>query len=301
MKRFLKWAGLGLGGLILLVVLVVVVQVYRYDKSMSTVVDVPNVDMVAVSDSTLLARGEHIATSFGGCTGCHGPDLSGGPPESFGPIGTMSPPNITTGEGGAGSRYTDAELARAIRYGVRHDGTSLTFMPTEEHAWWPDDDLQAVMSYVRSVPPVDMVREPSEVGVLGKVLTGFGVMDFRSALAYGESPPGTAPAPEPTARYGALIALSCKGCHAANFAGGPIPGAPADLAVPSNLTPHETGLKDWTYDDFTTLLATARRPDGTEVDPFMPTENLNRMSDLEKTALWEYLRSLEPIEFGVRN
>ncbi len=298
MKRVLKWVGAGLGGLLLLLVLVVVVQVYRYDRSMSAAIEVPLVNLAAVSDSTVLARGKHIATSFGACTGCHGPDLSGSPPESFGPIGTMSPPNITTGRGGAGARYTDAQLARAIRYGVRHDGTSLIFMPTEEHAWWPDDDLQAVISYVRSVPPVDAEREPSQTGVLGKVLTGFGVMDFRSAIAAAKSPPGIPPDPEPTARYGAFLALSCKGCHGDNLAGGPIPGAPGDLAVPANLTPHETGLKDWTYDDFTTLLATAVRPDGREIDPFMPTENLDRMTDLEKTAVWEYLRSLEPREYG---
>lgn len=298
MKRVLKWTGLGLVGLISLVIVVVVVQVFRYDQSMSAVLEVPPVNLGVVSDSTLLARGEHLATSFGGCTGCHGPDLSGSPVESFGPIGTMSPPNITTGQGGVGSQYTDAELARAIRHGIGRDGTSLSFMPTEEHAWWPDADVQAVVAYVRSVPPVDVQREPSSVGVLGKVLTGFGVMDFRSAIVAAKSDHGAPPDPEPTARYGAFLALSCKGCHGAELSGGPIPGAPADLAVPSNLTPHETGLKDWTYDDFKTLLATARRPDGSVLDEFMPTENLNRMSNLEKTAMWEYLRTIEPRETG---
>jgi mono/diheme cytochrome c family protein len=182
----------------------------------------------------VLARGQHSATSFGGCTGCHGPDLSGSPPESFGPIGVMSPPNITAERGGAGGRYTDAELAGAIRYGVRHDGTSLTFLPTEEHAWWTDDDLQAVVSYIRSVPPVDAEREPSQTGVLGKVLTGFGVMDFRSAIATPKSSLGTPPNPEPTARCGAFLAIGCKGCHGDDLSGGPIPGAPADLPMPAN-------------------------------------------------------------------
>ena len=298
MKRVLKWAAAGLVGLVLLLVIVVLVQVYRYDQSMSAMIDVPLVEVVAVQDSSVLARGKHIATSFGGCTGCHGPDLSGSPPESFGPIGSMSPPNLTTGNGGAGRLYTDAEMARAIRYGVRHDGTSLSFMPTEEHSWYPEEDLLAVLSYVRSVPPVDVQREPSQIGVLGKVLTGFGVMNFRSAYPSESTVTRTPPAPEPTARYGAFLAIGCAGCHGKNLSGGPIPGAPEDLAVPANLTPHETGLKDWSYDDFTTLLATGVRPDGREVDPFMPTENFDRMSDLEKTAVWEYLRSIEPRETG---
>ena len=298
MKRILKWTGIGIGALILLVVVVAAIQIVRFDRAMAAAVDVPEVNIVASPDSTVLARGQHVASSFGGCTACHGADLSGTPPESFGPIGVMSPPNLTSGQGGVAANYTDQQLARAIRYGVRHDGTSLMFMPTEEHIWWPDSDLQAVVSYVRSVPPVDVQREPSGTGALGKILTGFGIMDFRSAIAVQKLDVGTPPDPEPTARYGQFLALGCRGCHGEHFSGGPIPGAPADLPVPTNITPHETGVGNWTFDDFKRLLATGTRPDGTRIDPFMPIENLNRMSELEKTALWEYLQSLEPRPYG---
>ncbi|MBO6573770.1 MAG: c-type cytochrome [Rhodothermales bacterium] len=300
MKRFLKWAGASVLGLVVILVAFVGYQIYSFNSYMESPVEAPAVDLVAVADSAVLARGAHIANSYGGCAGCHGPDLSGGMVEDMGPLGVMIPSNLTTGQGGVGSEYSDAELARAIRYGVRKDGHSLLFMPSEEHVWWSDADLQAVVSYVRSLPPVDAQREPSQVGTLGKLITKFGMMELRSAAQAAHLDMGTAPDPEPTARYGAFLALSCKGCHGQGLAGGPIPGAPPDMAVPTNLTPHDTGLGTWTYDDFVHAMNTGLRPDGSQIDPFMPTEGYARMSDLEKTAMWEYLRSLPATEFGRR-
>ena len=90
------------------------------------------------------------------------------------------------------------------------------------------------------------------------------------------------------------------GCHGENLSGGPIPGAPAALPTPANLTMHETGLADWTQEDFVKLLNTGVRPDASKVDPFMGITSTRAMNDVEKTALWEYLGSVEPMEFGGR-
>lgn len=262
--------------------------------------DVPPLDMVASLDSTLLARGEHLASSLGGCRGCHASDLGGSLVEDLGPIGVMSAPNLTTGRGGVAASYSDGQLARAIRYGIDSEGKTLIFMPTAEHTWWPDEDLLALLSYIRSVRPVDREVAPTSVGLLGKVLSRFGVMELESAKAINNVPDGQAPAPEPTARYGAFLAIGCKGCHGDGFSGGKIPGAPAILATPANLTPHESGLLAWTIDDFINLLETGARPDGRLLDPFLPIQSLKAMNETEKTALWAYLRTLEPTEFGQR-
>jgi hypothetical protein len=72
------------------------------------------------------------------------------------------------------------------------------------------------------------------------------------------------------------------------------------MAVPLNLTPHETGLKGWTYDDFITLLHTGRRKNGRQLDPFMPFQAFANLSELESHALWAYLESLPPRPFGER-
>jgi hypothetical protein len=70
--------------------------------------------------------------------------------------------------------------------------------------------------------------------------------------------------------------------------------------VPLNLTPHETGLKGWTYDDFMALLRSGKRKNGKPLDPFMPVLALKNLSELETRALWAYLQSVPPRPFGDR-
>jgi hypothetical protein len=70
------------------------------------------------------------------------------------------------------------------------------------------------------------------------------------------------------------------------------------MAVPLNLTPHETGLQGWTLADFEQLLATGKRKDGRALDPMMPFAELAKMNDVEKQALFAYLQSVPPLPFG---
>jgi mono/diheme cytochrome c family protein len=110
----------------------------------------------------------------------------------------------------------------------------------------------------------------------------------------------TAPTPAPTKQYGEYLGKLCQGCHGHGLSGGPLPGAPPELPVPLNLTPHETGLKGWTYDDFNKLLTEAVRKNGKPLNPFMPIETMKHLNDTEKQALWAYLQSLPPTPFGGR-
>jgi hypothetical protein len=84
------------------------------------------------------------------------------------------------------------------------------------------------------------------------------------------------------------------------LSGGRIPGAPDSFPIPLNLTPHETGLKDWTYDDFAKLLDTGVRKNGKMLDPFMPLVAFAQYDDTERHAVWEYLRALPPTPLGNR-
>ena len=72
------------------------------------------------------------------------------------------------------------------------------------------------------------------------------------------------------------------------------------MAIPLNITPDATGIRDWTYADFEHLLATGLRPDGRKLDPMMPVQMLNAMNEIEKRALWEFLRAQPPRPFGGR-
>jgi hypothetical protein len=79
-----------------------------------------------------------------------------------------------------------------------------------------------------------------------------------------------------------------------------LPGAPKSMAVPLNITPHETGIKEWTYEDFDKMLVTGIRKNGKSLAKFMPVEAFGKMSELEKKALWAYLRTVPPVPLGNR-
>jgi hypothetical protein len=104
----------------------------------------------------------------------------------------------------------------------------------------------------------------------------------------------------PTVEYGQFLAMGCQGCHGERFSGGPLPGAPSSMAIPLNLTPHETGLKDWSFDDFNKLLSEGVRKNGRRLDPLMPYEAFRKFDDVERHALWAFLKSVPPLSFGNR-
>src|SRR6202011_3814960 len=116
-----------------------------------------------------LERGRYIATSLSGCLYCHTPHdwAAPGTPmvagmEGGGEVlpyaglpGRIVAPNLTPDpETGAG-RWTDDQLARAIREGVGHDGRALfPIMPYKHYHNMSDEDLASVVVYLRSLPPV---------------------------------------------------------------------------------------------------------------------------------------------------
>jgi len=106
--------------------------------------------------------------------------------------------------------------------------------------------------------------------------------------------------PAPTAAYGRYIARLCTGCHGDTLSGGRIPGSPASMAVPLNLTRHATGLEAWTYEDFTRMAMQGVSKNGRRLDPLMPVEILANMNDTERRALWAFLREQPARAFGGR-
>jgi hypothetical protein len=298
MKRGLKVAGsvlaigaLGLGGY-------VAMQVRAFDASMDKVYDVPVPTVVRSSDVEVLARGKHLAESVAPCaaSSCHGKDLGGGEPISMGPVATMTGPNVTAIVGA----YSDGELARLLHHGIKRDGRSVAFMPVQDYAWLPDDDVTAIVSYVRTLPVVDRVPEPTVIKTLGKVLDRKNQIVFDVARRIDHTAGVRAKGATPTVEYGQFLAMGCQGCHGEHFSGGPLPGAPSSMAIPLNLTPHESGLRDWSFDDFNKLLSDGVRKNGKRLDPLMPYEAFGKFDDIERRALWAFLKSVPSLPFGNR-
>ena len=297
-KKILKGAGATLAVLGLGFGAFIGLNVRAFDQSMEKAYDMPPLPIGRSQDPQVIARGEHLARGLGGCSSkdCHGSDFGGGKPLVMGPVGTFSGPNLTT----TLPAYSDGELARLVRFGIKKDNRSVRFMPVEDFSWMNDGDVRALISYLRTVKAVDRPNGVVTVGVLGKMLDRKDAFPIDVARRSTASPPVLAGPPEPTAAYGALLAHGCTGCHGRGFSGGPIPGAPKETPVPLNLTPHESGLAGWTYEDFDKLMKKGIRKNGKTLDPFMPIDNYGTMDETEQRALFAYLTSIPSKPFGGR-
>ena len=249
-------------------------------------------------DSAAVARGRHLATAIGTCTLCHGEDLGGALYADAGPLGVIAGPNLTRSRGGRAAPRTTADWVRAIRFGVRDDGTSLVVMPSEVYTHLSDRDLAALVAYLDGLPPVDRESPRTRFGPVGRLMLGAGRLNLLVAPKTRRLTERTEPAPGPTAEYGRYLAdvAGCHGCHGYGLSGGRVAGPPG-LPPASNLTPAGR-LPSWSEGDFVRAMRTGTRPDGTRIDEFMPWRQLGRMTDEELRAIWLYLRSVPARPFG---
>jgi mono/diheme cytochrome c family protein len=296
-RPILKWTGRLLAAVFVLALVGAGVVYAASERRLRRTYDT-TVDSVRVpTDAASIARGEHLVRHVIDCTLCHGEDLGGAVYSSSPAIGTVAGPNLTRGKGGLGADYADMDYVRAIRLGVRRDGRSLIVMPSEVFTRLSQQDLGAVIAFLRQVPPVDRDVPKSDFGPVGRALLAAGKMNI---LVAGKTPRITPPVSVPsdtTAAYGKYIAdiSGCHGCHGYGLSGGPVAGPPG-LPPASNLTP--AGIGTWTEVDLSRALREGRRPDGSQLDEFMPWKVFRGMTDAEIHAIWLYLKSVPPKPFG---
>ena len=254
-------------------------------------------------------RGEYLVESIVACGNCHTPRgmdgqqimeaaYAGGlllkTPEM-----TVFPPNITpdmkTGIGG----WTDDEIKTAITQGKRPDGTVLgPPMPFEWYALLADEDLDAIVAYLRTVPPVENAVPKSSFA-------------FPLPPAWPAAP---VPAPEGASdqvKRGFYLAGPlghCLECHTPFKepghrdyenrlgAGGFEIDGPWGLVVSANITPHpDDGIAKYTDAEIKKIVSTGMRPDGTALTPPMAIPYYAKMTDADLDALAAYLRTLPPV------
>lgn len=268
--------------------------------------------VLALSAGSVLAdpsleRGEYLVQGPMGCGNCHTPqgpngpemdkDLSGQVVDDSEMVTAISA-NITPG--GAVAGWSDAELARAIREGIRPDGSLIgPPMPFTFYRNLGDDDVASIVMYLRTVPAVD--RDP-----------GKSVYHIPLPPAYG--PPVdhvTAPERGVTVEYGAYMAgpvSHCMECHSPIGPQGPeidpdhlgVGGfefhGPWGVSVAPNLTSDpEDGIANFTDAELATMIRTGVRPDGSHMLPPMPYGYFARMTDDDLAAIIMYLRTLPPL------
>ena len=113
--------------------------------------------------AALVARGRYIFT-VASCALCHGSDGSGGAKISWRAFGTLWTRNLTPDDETGLGQWSDAEIERAIRSGVRPDGRALHWqgMIWDHASNWDEEDVRSVIAYLRALPPVrNAVLDPS--------------------------------------------------------------------------------------------------------------------------------------------
>lgn len=250
-------------------------------------------------------RGDYLVNGPAGCGNCHtplGPDGFVAGQEFSGrlvldiPEFTAYSENITPA--GAVAGWTDQEFARAIREGIRPDGSLIgPPMPFSMYRGLSDDDVMSIVAYLRTVPAVENTVPDS-------------VFNIPLPPAYGP-PVGHIPSIPAgvTVEYGAYLAgpvAHCMECHTPMGPQGPmldtalgqggfeIPG-PWGVSVSANLTTHDDGLAGYTDAEIAKMITAGIRPDGTQMMPPMPYSFLAKMTDDDLAAIILYLRTLPPL------
>lgn len=295
-SKFVRRLGIVLGVLLLLLVLSGAAIYVFSGRSLNKTWEVRPASLTINADSATIARGRHLVRVRLLCADCHGEDLGGRVVIDGMPFGRFVASNITPG--GVGATYTDADWVRALHHGIRPDGTSLLFMPSDVFTHLGPEDLAAVIAYIKTVPPVTRTNPPTELGPVGRMLVATDKAPLVMAKLIDHEAPLAAMPPEgETEEYGRYLVTTggCLVCHGRNLNGGKFAGGPEDPPG-TNLTP--AGIGEWSESDFFRAFRQGKRPNGTDIHPFMPWKTLGGMTDSELRAIYLYLKTVPARPYG---
>lgn len=305
-KKILKWTGITILSIIIIfVILVFALQNKKFDA--------PYPNLQASDDSNVIARGKYLVYGPAHCSGCHAPladqqKVMNGEEVAFKggfefvlPIGKVYSVNITPDDETGIGKIPDSVLARSLRYGVARDGRALfDFMPFHNLS---DDDLVAVLSFLRAEPAVKNKVPENKLNFIGKAVKAFLIKPVGPEGEVSRSVKA-----DTTAEYGKYLAhfvTNCKGCHTnrslmtgayigPEFAGGfKMEAADGSYCTTPNLTPDsQTGrMTKWTQEEF---IARFRAPRAIKTSD-MPWDQFRKMSDDDLKAIYKYLKTLKPV------
>jgi mono/diheme cytochrome c family protein len=315
MKKLLKWLGLGLAVLVVLIAAMAAYVAATPIPSYSTQkVDFPvevTPERVARGKLSIemLCAGCHMDSATGGLTGKRMPDL----PTQFGEAWSR---NITAHPVKGIGSWTNGEIAFLLRTGITRDGRyTPPWMVKLPNA--SDEDLRDIIAFLRSddamVKAQEVDNHDSRPSFLTKALCRVAFKPFPYPTQE-----KTAPAPSDAVAYGRYLVndrLLCFGCHSADFqtnnelnpelsagylgGGNAMPDIGGKLVHTSNLTPDaETGIGRWSVEDFRRALKDGIRPDKRPLRyPMVPYRPL---ADEEADAILAYLRTVPPIRNQVK-
>ena len=291
-------------------------------------------DIVVEGTPAQIERGRYLTINVLQCVDCHSVrdwTLYGGPPippigagrpcmtrdtptagvnvgQEFFP-GVMCIRNITPDENTGIGAWTDGEIIRAVREGVGRDGRGLfPIMPYFIYRHLGDSDVAAVVAFLRTLPAVSSEQPPKRE------------IEFPLSLLVRLWPePVTDPVPVPDVKtdrlgYGEYLSrvARCEFCHSPRDPNSlePFPGrrysggmpfflGPERIMYPMNLTPHASGLGNWTREQFIARFRAHQTPQPVppELNTLMNWNAFAGMTDEDLDVLWEFFQTLPPVEF----
>jgi mono/diheme cytochrome c family protein len=313
MKKVLKIFGILAGVIILL--LIIGASTIHFGGIPTYEIQAPGLKVEA--DSAMIAEGKRLSAMV--CSNCHmGPNgkLEGKympdlPPE-FGKAWSV---NITHHPESRLADYTDGELAYLLRTGVKRDGSyAPPWMPKFPHL--SDYDLHSIIAYLRSEQPELEPSDKAQPACQPSFLTKFLCRVAFKPLPY-PTDKIVAPLIEDKVAFGKYLAtgkVECYSCHSPTFetmnimepektpgffsGGNPMPNQEGVVIPTANLTMDpETGLGNWTEEQFIKAVRFGQRPDGRALR--YPMEPFAEMTDEEASAIWAYLQTVPVIRHAV--
>ncbi|MDX1685522.1 MAG: c-type cytochrome [Saprospiraceae bacterium] len=311
MKRVLKIIGIILG-----VVIIAIAGFVIYINASgipSYEVDPPE-EYIIYTDSASVAEGARMASMM--CINCHGSGdrkMGGAYMADAKDFGEIYPPNISSHPDSRLSAYSDEELVYLLRTGIKRDGQfAPPYMPKFPNL--SDKDMKSLIGFLRSdhplMAPTDKEPPMSQPNFLTKFLCNMVIeplpypkeeiphVDTTDVVAWG--------------KYISTAKFDCYQCHSADFKTNNImypeksPGYFAggnqcytkdgDLVLSPNLTmDEETGIGNYTEEEFVRVVLSGIRPDGKEAVQY-PMIPFTQMTEKEAKAIWAYLQTLEPVK-----
>lgn len=281
MRTVLRRVALGVAALVGLVLVLAAGAAAVGSSRIARTYDVTPVALTIPTDSASVARGAHLADIYG-CTDCHGADLSGQVMMDEPPVRLVAS-NLTA----LSDDYSDVDWNRAIRHGVRPDGSALFVMPSSAYHKVSDEEAAALIAFLQTRPAVEKSLPTSEWRLVGRIMAA-GLFD--PGMEVDPSPTAaTSPPPGATVEYGRYLATAmCAHCHGADLRGAETAGDPD--APPA---PDLVAASQWPTEIFHRSLTTGVTITGRQLDPmYMPWRSTAKMTPDEREGIRLYLASL---------
>jgi mono/diheme cytochrome c family protein len=268
------------------------------------------------TDKDLIAKGQYIFAVAGGCA-CHtdpkGTPHAGARPFPI-PFGTVYSTNITQDKETGLGAWTDQQIHDATVKGISRNGSRiLPVMPFEAYSGMAQEDLKALIAYMRTLKPVKKATPPLKTWV--PFTRGLATPVYLKVFGrFSDAAPQAPKSGIERGRYLVNHVSLCGDCHTPrNSIGVPnrslyLAGASAKTGflgedVP-NITPDkETGIGDWKREDIAEVLLTGTKPDLDNVQGLMSEvveHGYKNMTKSDALAIADYLKSVPAIKNRIK-